>query len=255
MRRFGEKIRKIAAGVFWVILVISCEAKAQSSSWAKLALEMLLAEKTDNVEQEDHSGITAFPEQQENDETGRSRRLHEYLGEFDWHSDARFQSTREDAMACWLLQLSNFNYDHDKIRLGDRTWQTVGYTWRIGSGVCRDSATVLSDMLETSGYDARLVAGDRLDAPGALPTDDTGHAWVVISDRASGAEYLLESTQDFWDYSMRVPPRTYTAPEYIPVMQVTYDYYLTRPDNHWTSSYTEGWIHKPTGNPTCFNNH
>lgn len=193
------------------------------------------------------------------DEHGNWLRLHEYFGRYSWGRDESFQQVQDSVMAYWLFQLMNFEYDHGKLRCGDPTWQSVEYTWRTERGVCRDSATLLADMLGAQEYDARLVVGDRVDHVGALPDETTGHAWVVVRDSQSGAEYLLESTQETWDWSRRFPPRTATQPEYLAVMQVNYDAYFTPNTEHcgsgqWSSEYTDGWDITPTGNPRCWIN-
>lgn len=189
---------------------------------------------------EDEEDIS--PESVTEDEDGRVRQLHEYFGEYPWASDGTLASMpNHDVMSLWLLQLQYFDYDHGKIRRQDETWQSVPYTWEHEKGVCRDSATLLADMLAAVGYDARLAVGDLVEPPNFFPGPDTGHAWVVVRDPDTGSEYLLESTQETWDRNMRVPPRTFTLPEYIPEMQVTKDFYLTRQGEGSTTDYTDGW--------------
>jgi hypothetical protein len=189
---------------------------------------------------EDQEDIS--PESVTQDENGRVRQLHEYFGEYPWTSDGTLASMPDhDVMTLWLLQLQYFDYDHGKVKRQDETWQSVPYTWRHERGVCRDSATLLADMLSSVGYDARLAVGDLVEAPDFFPGPDTGHAWVVVRDPDTGNEYLLESTQETWDRNMRVPPRTFASPEYIPDMQVTQNAYLTRQEEGPTTSYTEGW--------------
>lgn len=194
---------------------------------------------------EDEENIS--PESVTEDEAGRTRHLHEYFGEYPWASDGTLDSMQNhDVMSLWLLQLQYFDYDHDKIRRQDETWQSVPYTWQHERGVCRDSATLLADMLAAVGYDARLAVGDLVEPPNLFPGPDTGHAWVVVRDPDTGFEYLLESTQETWDRNLRVPPRTFTLPEYIPEMQVTKDFYLTRREEGSTTAYTDGWDVVPT---------
>lgn len=194
---------------------------------------------------EDEEDIS--PESVTEDEAGRVRHLHEYFGEYPWASDGTLDSMQNhDVMSLWLLQLQYFDYDHDKIRRQDETWQSVPYTWQHERGVCRDSATLLADMLAAVGYDARLAVGDLVEPPNLFPGPDTGHAWVVVRDPDTGCEYLLESTQETWDRNLRVPPRTFTLPEYIPEMQVTKDFYLTRQEETSTTTYTDGWDVVPT---------
>ena len=182
-----------------------------------------------------------FPEQVEVDENGKLRRLHDYFGEYRWSRDPLVAALPDDVMIYWYHQLARFNYDHRKISSDDATWQTVRYTWHQQRGVCRDSATVLADMLTYHDYDARLVLGYLVDRPGLTPNPNDGHAWVVVRDPTTGYEYILESTEETWDYNMRFPPRTYTAPEYLPVMQVTRNHYLTPIDSELKTSYTKGW--------------
>ncbi len=185
------------------------------------------------------------PESVAKDENGRVRRLHEYFRELNWSREPLFVRSPDDPMAYWLLQLQRFTYSHDKLRMEDATWQTVPYTWRHQTGVCRDSATLLADMLSSAEYDARLVVGDLVQFPLRAPGPDTGHAWVVLRCGDTGEEYLLESTLETSDFPMRVPPRTHMAPEYFPAMQVTGNAYLTRHSSDYTSHYTTGWRELP----------
>jgi hypothetical protein len=186
-----------------------------------------------------------FPEQIEEDENGKLRRLHQYFGEYRWSRDPLVASLPDDVMFYWYHQLSRFTYDHHKIRVDDATWQTVPYTWRHQRGVCRDSATVLADMLVYQQYDARLVVGYWPVEPGFRPEPGDGHAWVVIRDPGTGYEYLLESTEETWHYARRFPPRTFQYPQYLPVMQVTPHEYLTRSSAAHTAAYTDGWTITP----------
>ena len=189
--------------------------------------------------------IPASPDRTETDETGRVRRLHEYFGEQQWHEDEHLAATTEDVVSYWVLQTQRFDYDHGKVRSGDRTWQSVPFTWNSQKGVCRDSATLLADMLAHKGYDARLVLGHVVEPPIPLPLPDTGHAWVVLKDEETGHEYLLESTKETWDEPMRVPPRTFTKVEYIPEMQVTANHYYTRSSIGRTTDYSQDWKKEP----------
>ena len=194
---------------------------------------------------EDSGRSDFFPEQVEEDENGKLRRLHEYFGEYSWSRDPLVATLPDNVMVYWYHQLQRFTYNHHKIRVDDRTWQTVPYTWRHQRGVCRDSATLLADMLCYHGYDARLVLGDWPIEPGFRPDPDSGHAWVVVRDPSDGNEYLLESTEEMWDYSKRFPPRTFNHPEYLPVMQVNPHAYFTSESIVHTPNYTDGWTIKP----------
>lgn len=182
------------------------------------------------------------PSSTEIDERGNHRRIHEYFDEKDWDSEPAFKSTDDDIMAYWLLQSQRFTYDHDKARSDDVTWQSVPLTWQIERGVCRDSATLLADMLCARNYDARLVVGYVVDGFSL-----GGHAWVVLRDGSSGDEYLLESTAETLDLPLRYPPRTFTAPEYLPEMQVTGDTYFVPADGKVDdpTNYTFGWNKVP----------
>ena len=174
------------------------------------------------------------------DEAGRRRRLHEYLGEYRWRQHDEVVSARKSAVDLWLLQLLNFSYDHSKIYRNDPVWQSVAHTWKTKQGVCRDSATVLADMLEQHGHDARMVVGDvtgpRWDSGGG------GHAWVGLVDRESGYEYILESTGDSQGSRMRTPPRVSEEMDYTSEMQIVSGcYYTLDSAGSRNSSLTKGW--------------
>jgi hypothetical protein len=245
LRRFTTAITALALiALFTPVATAQTESGDEDITFEKVlwfaglvAVAVIAGVVTGLEDQEDIS-----PELVTQDENGRVRQLHEYFGEYPWASDGTLASMPDhDVMTLWLLQLQYFDYDHGKIHRQDETWQSVPYTWRHERGVCRDSATLLADLLRAVGYDARLAVGDLVEAPNFFPGPDTGHAWVVVRDPDTGNEYLLESTQETWDRNMRVPPRTFTSPEYIPEMQVTKDMYLTRRDDGPTTAYTEGW--------------
>jgi hypothetical protein len=67
----------------------------------------------------------------------------------------------------------------------------------------------------------------------------------VLKESETGREYHLESTKDTWDEPMRVPPRTFTKPEYIPEMQITANSYYTRSGIGRTTDYSQDWKKEP----------
>jgi hypothetical protein len=170
----------------------------------------------------------------ESDETGRRRTLPEYF-------TGKAPEEAVDWMDIWLRQLARFKYDHGKLSRRDPTWQSAAFTWSSGSGVCRDSATLLADWLRSKGYDARLAVGNRLKR-GAPPE---GHAWVVLIDPASGKQYLLESTGPTMDSRMRVPPLARLKTDYLAELQITPKGYLGRLDEGWTGDYEARWYATP----------
>ena len=179
------------------------------------------------------------PDVRYEDEKGRSRKLHQYFAdfsEFEWWGFAR--NVNKTAMDLWLFQAANFRYNHWKAKYDLETLQSVGYTFRVKNGICKDSAILLADLLCYYSFDARYVAGYLIDerGPGV-------HAWVVLREPKSGNEYLLESTLETADMKMRVPPRTFCRDQgrYIPRLQVKEKGYLLRFNGGWTSDYTYGW--------------
>jgi len=177
------------------------------------------------------------------DESGRTRPLHEYLGVFPWSGIEEVVKERSSAVDLWLIQLANFTYDFDKVAKRDPVWQSVGRTWKTKSGVCRDSATVLVDMLANAGHDARMVLG-RVTGPD-WPDGGGLHAWVVLVDPVSGNEYLLESTASTHESQMRVPPRVAIKTDYSAHMQVVKDGYYVVSSDRSGRSMNDGWtFHK-----------
>jgi hypothetical protein len=173
------------------------------------------------------------------DESGHTRQLHEYFCDYknwEWWGVARGVS--KTAMDLWLFQAANFRYNHWKVENDLETLQTVEYTFRKKTGICKDSAVLLADLLCYYGFDARFVAGYHI---GENSPDL--HAWVVLHDTESGKEYLLESTMETADMKMRVPPRTFCRDLglYIPRIQAKEKGYLLRINGGWTPYYTNGW--------------
>jgi hypothetical protein len=179
------------------------------------------------------------PDYTADDETGRRRRLHEFLGEYRWQQHADVSAARKSAVDLWLLQLSNFTYDHGKIYRDDPVWQSVAHTWKTRKGVCRDSATVLADMLAHHGHEARMVVGF-VAGPDWGPAG--GHAWVGLVDPDTGREYLLESTGETQHSRLRTPPRVAVKIDYTAEMQIVSNGYYTL-DNPGVRnpSLTKGW--------------
>ncbi len=175
----------------------------------------------------------------EADETGRLRQMPEYFEGF------KPLETDRDWMGIWLLQLARFRYDHEKIRLANSEWKSSAATWRSGTGICRDSATLLADWLWSCGYDARIVVGQLRNSK--LPGGGGGHAWVVLVDRSTGKQFLLESTSMTQSARMRVPPlASLKIGEYTPKYQfVPTGYRCRATDLGETGEYESGWYHVP----------
>ena len=172
------------------------------------------------------------------DESGNTLPLHEYLGVFPWTSVQDVVEKRSSAVDLWLIQLANFTYDFGKLAKRDRVWQSVRQTWKTKSGVCRDSATVLADMLAEAGHDARMVIGD---VRGPDWPDGGGlHAWVVLLDSESGSEYLLESTAASQGSRLRTPPHVGVKTDYSAHMQIVKEGYYVATSSAGRSM-TKGW--------------
>jgi transglutaminase-like putative cysteine protease len=74
----------------------------------------------------------------------------------------------------WMEML---NYVSSEISYGDNTnWQMPNETLSLGSGQCRDYATLYVSMLRAQGYTAYVVLGCRNNS-GTVE----GHAWVVLN--------------------------------------------------------------------------
>ena len=173
------------------------------------------------------------------DESNRKRQLHKYFKEYPWAGDSILAHAKRDLIDLWLLQLSRFHYNHAKVKADDATWQTVSFTWRTQTGVCRDSAVLLADLLSHHGMDARLVLGDTK-GPN-WPVNDAGHAWVVVKDGETGKEYLLETTMGTADFKMRTPPLVETELDYFPETQITANSYRYNKNGEGVRDYTNGW--------------
>ena len=168
----------------------------------------------------------------EKDESGRFKELPKFLTGFRPDTQNGLSWER-----IWMNQLAGFRYNHEKSRSDDPIWQTPAHTWKTGTGVCRDSATLLTDWLRASGYDARVVLG--------VVTWGGYHAWVVLIDPKSGKQYLLESTSATQRFPLRTPPLTALKTEYTPTYQILPDAYLGRTTKTWTSEYLTGWYKTP----------
>jgi len=173
------------------------------------------------------------------DENARKRDLHKYFSEYHWTTDSILAPSSRDLISLWLLQLSRFHYNHAKIDADDPTWQTVGFTWRTQTGVCRDSALLLADLLVNHGIDARLVLGETK-GPDWL-NNGSKHAWVVVKDKDSGKEYILESTMSSIDFKLRTPPLVETKLDYFAETQVTASSYRFNRNPVAVRDYTNGW--------------
>lgn len=172
------------------------------------------------------------------DEKGNHRPLHEYMGVFPWKTEQGVVAKRSSAVDLWLIQLAHFTYNHHKIARRDPIWQSVRETWLTSTGVCRDSATVLADMLAESGHDARMVLGE-VSGPD-WPNGGGGHAWVILIDPTNGNEYLLESAGETQESHMRTPPRVAVKTDYTAQMQVVKRGYYV-PEPFAGKSMTRGW--------------
>lgn len=173
------------------------------------------------------------------DEVNRKRELHKYFKEYPWAGDSILAPAKRELLDLWLLQLSRFHYNHAKVKADDPTWQTVGFTWRTQTGVCRDSAMLLADLLSHHGMDARLVLGDTKGS--AWPDGGGKHAWVVVKVGETGKEYLLETTSDTVDSKMRTPPLVGSKLDYFPETQITSNSYRYNKNGEGVRDYTNGW--------------
>lgn len=175
----------------------------------------------------------------ERDESGMRRAMPRY---YDGFSP---DPSEKNWLSIWLLQLARFRYNHAKLETGDPLWQTSSSTWRTGTGVCRDSATLLADWLRSAGHDARIVTGQ---TRGARWLSSGGaHAWVVLVDGDTGKQYLLETTGESQESRMRTPPlASLKAGEYQPEHQVVPTGYRGREKNAAPAGeYNTGWYETP----------
>lgn len=174
----------------------------------------------------------------ERDESGKRRVMPGYFQGFSP------DPSEKDWASIWLLQLARFRYNHAKLESRDPLWQTSASTWRTGTGVCRDSATLLADWLRSAGHDARIVTGQM--RGGWLSSGD-GHAWVVLVDGDTGKQYLLETTGESQESRMRTPPlASLKAGEYMPEHQIVPTGYRGREKNAAPAGeYNTGWYETP----------
>lgn len=220
-----------AIGIGGVLMQISYGSRHQQKEW-----EDLLSRVSHTV-----LHFKVSPDLTAVDENGRIRHLHEYFAEYSWKDEKDVASNKSSPAGLWLQQLGHFTYDHNKIYVKDPTWQSVSYTWHKEKGVCRDSATVLADMLQQAGYDARMVVG-YVDGPEWGTAG--GHAWVGFVDKSSGKEYLLESTGETQESRMRTPPLYVLQAanhHYYSEMQIVRNGYYTKADSSMVSGLTKGW--------------
>ncbi|HTY75691.1 MAG TPA: transglutaminase domain-containing protein [Candidatus Nanoarchaeia archaeon] len=73
----------------------------------------------------------------------------------------------------WIASQLTYNFS-------DPIWQFPNETLSLGSGQCRDYATLCVSMLLSRGYTAYVVTGNVTAASGTEIYSETGHAWVVI---------------------------------------------------------------------------
>jgi hypothetical protein len=216
------------------------QVRRETEEWSNFLDDLSRSGFVTKIDRDD-SGFSGIPHGL--DESGTTQPLHEYMGVFPWSKVDGVVRERGSAVDLWLIQLANFTYDFDKLDRRDPVWQSVGQTWRTRSGVCRDSATVLADMLAESGHDARMVLG-RVTGPD-WPDGGGLHAWVALVDPSSGNEYLLESTSSSQESQMRVPPRVAVKTDYLAHMQVVREGYYVVDSGHDGVSMTKGWtLHK-----------
>jgi hypothetical protein len=99
----------------------------------------------------------------------------------------RFKPQEVQSLSSALTFLGqSVQYEPDLSALGGSdVWQTGAGTVRRGRGDCEDHAILLTGMLITLGYDARVVLGNWRGAG--------YHAWVVYPD-SSGKFRVIEST-------------------------------------------------------------
>ena len=230
----------------WIVLILLGIASAggifqltqvrrQTDEWSSFLDKLGNSDFVVRIDRDDRR-FSGIPYGQ--DESGRTLPLHEYMGVFPWSNVDDVVRQRRSAVDLWLIQLANFTYDFDKLKTRDPVWQSVRQTWKTKAGVCRDSATVLADVLAESGHDARMVLGD---VSGPDWPDGGGlHAWVALIDPVSGNEYLLESTASSQESRMRTPPRVAVKKDYSAHLQVVKaGYYVD--SGGGGRSMTKGW--------------
>ena len=98
---------------------------------------------------------------------------------------------------------------------------------------------LLADLLANHGIDARLVLGETK-GPDWL-NNGSKHAWVVVKDKDSGKEYILESTMSSMDFKLRTPPLVETKLDYFAETQVTASSYRFNRNPVAVRDYTNGW--------------
>ncbi|NOZ19830.1 MAG: hypothetical protein GXP25_01945 [Planctomycetes bacterium] len=148
----------------------------------------------------------------------------------------------KDPISAWLFVLTHCRYVLDSKQYGRaEVWQLAEQTYRKRMGDCEDTAILLADWLNASGFWARVVLGR---------VRRGGHAWVVISQK--GQSYILETTGRGGKHR-RMPPRAEVLTDYFPYVQFNRTGVWFRTSNKWTGDYRSDkeWARGPWPAPSC----
>lgn len=164
------------------------------------------------------------------DANGEWRRATQFFGGLqapELELDRGNLSKMEQLMRIWTAVAEKCQYKTDAQRVfGSDSWELPIETWRDGHGDCEDTSLLLTEMLVSNGFEARVALGDH---------EGEGHAWCVV--RIDGNSYLLESTWEDIDQLSEPPNLDKIAMNYEP--KYLFDgesiYFLQNPG--WTADY------------------
>ena len=120
-------------------------------------------------------------------------------------------------------------YQFDKKQFGGReeVWLTSKVAYTKMRGDCEDHAILLSDWLETLGFDTRVAIGTYKGG---------GHAWVVWFDK--GQSYIIEATSK---RSKRSFPHAKYQAYYEAKYMFSKDYFWEKEAKTFQDDYINGW--------------
>jgi len=120
-------------------------------------------------------------------------------------------------------------YQFDKKQFGGReeVWLTSKEAYTKMRGDCEDHAILLSDWLETLGFETRVVIGTYKGG---------GHAWVVWFDK--GQSYIIEATSK---RSRRSFPHAKYQADYKAKYMFSKDYFWEKETVRFQDDYINGW--------------